>query len=166
MYGKLPDLGIYAPLRSPALPKEDKLKVFITWVSAYYTSISDIERITPDALRDRLELKERTPTLHTLSSDEFERIVEIHAAHNLFHLGKVSLSVYERYSRRTFLDADAVLPEVKVVDLWCDKSIWETLLATKVLDELLREEPEPGKRKREVSLVKIEDANHLVSDML
>ena len=133
------------------------------WVSAYFTSISDIERVTPDALRDRRELKEHMPTLLTLSHDESARIIEPHVVHYFPAIGKVPLSVHERHARRTFLDAEAVLPEVKVVGLWCDRSTWEILWGTKVLDELVREEPEPRKRKREASLVRIADANHLVS---
>ena len=166
VYEQFPDLDIFAPLHSPAVPDEGKPKAFMRWASAYYTGIADIERITPGALRNRQELKERTPTLDALSSDELERIVEPRAVYrSMPSIGRVPLSVHARRARRIFLDADAVLPDAKVVALWCDSSIRETLWAAKVLDELLREEPEPGKRQREASLVRIADANHTVSNI-
>ena len=156
-------MGLLTPVDDPAVRDEDKPMAFMAWVSGYYTATPDIEHITPDALRNCVE--EHPPTLHTMSSDDFERIAEpYNLPRSCFAILTIPPSVREGHFRRTFLDADAVLPNVKIVALWCDRSVWITLWSARALDELLQEGPVPGQRKRETSLVKIENANHFVSD--
>ena len=66
-------------------------------------------------------------------------------------------------ARRALLDADAVLPRVDAVALWCDQSVWICVQGTQALRDLAGEEPAPGRRKRRVSFRKLENANHFVS---
>ena len=135
---------------------------FVSWVSGYHTAVPDLAHLTLDALDARTE--HCPPTLHAMSSDDVERITEPYTlARSGRAMVQIPPSVYKRYLRTTFLDAEAVLPEVRIVHLWCDQAVYGTLWSAKMLDELLREEPEPGERRREAKLVKIENANHMVS---
>ena len=71
--------------------------------------------------------------------------------------------VLKGYMRRALLDADAVLPNVDVVALWCDQSIWLCVWAAQVLTDTLKEEPVAGGRRRHTNIVRLEGANHFVS---
>ena len=163
VYGVYPDLGMLDPISDPAIPLNDKPAAFTSWASGYYAPISSTSHITPDALCNRTE--EGTPTVHALSSTDFTRIVQSDV---VFRSGglilQTSPEIHARHTRCAFLDADAVLPDVEIVALWCDRSMWMTVWGARALEELLREEPGAGKRKRPTSLVKLENANHFVSN--
>ncbi|EKM52061.1 uncharacterized protein PHACADRAFT_128196 [Phanerochaete carnosa HHB-10118-sp] len=160
LYGADPDVGLLTPFNDPATPDGERSTAFGTWVSGYSTAVPDVAHITLENMRSRRE--ERLPTLHTMPTDDFERIFEPdNLARSCVAVMQASPSLHERHLRRTFLDADAVLPDVKVVALWCDRSVYATIWSAKVLHELLQEQPAPGQRMRNTSLVKIENANHI-----
>ena len=150
------------PVSDPAVPLDDKPAAFASWVSSYFTPVACISDITRETLRKRAE--EGTPTVQTLSPEDLARIVE---GDVIFRSGGLMLQtrpeIHERHTRCTFLDADLVLPDVEVVALWCDRSPWVTVWAAKVLEELLHQERDRGKRRMPTSLVKLENANHFVS---
>ncbi|EKM50240.1 uncharacterized protein PHACADRAFT_264862 [Phanerochaete carnosa HHB-10118-sp] len=160
LYGVDPDVGMLTPLNDPTIPDGDKGAAIGGWVSGYYTAVPDIAHITPENLRARRE--ERPPALHMMAPDEYERIVE---PDNLLRscaaMLQVPQSVRTSHFRRTFLEADTVLPDVKVVALWCDRSVWMLVWSAKVLHELLQEQSGLGQRKRNASLIKIGNANHV-----
>lgn len=159
LYGDVPSIGLISPLRDPAVPASDKAAAFGSWVSGYYTAVGDIAQITPETLRARTE--EQPPTLHTMSTETMERIVEPENLVSCNAILKVPQSVYAANLRRAVLNADVALPNVKFVALWCDRTIWMSLWSAKVLAGLLQEITPPGWRVRETVLVKIDDANHI-----
>ena len=71
--------------------------------------------------------------------------------------------IRERNARRAFLDADAVLPDVDVVVVWAELSVFLCVWGVKVLHEILDENLGELKRKRPVSILKLENTNHFVS---
>ncbi|EKM52062.1 uncharacterized protein PHACADRAFT_212658 [Phanerochaete carnosa HHB-10118-sp] len=160
LYGADLDVGQLPPYSDPAIPVGDKPAAFGNWVTGYFTAVSDLAHITPENLLNRKE--EQLPTLRAMSPDDSERIFE---PGNLVRLpvaiSHVPQSVYERHFRRTFLDADVVLPGVNIVALWCDRSVYTMVWSAKVLHELLQEQLPPGQRMRNTSLIKLENANHV-----
>lgn len=161
MYGDDPDIGLYWPARDPAIPPSQKADAFLDWVSSYYAPTPSVALITADALRKCTALA-RTPTMRTLSPEDLERTVDRHVGPRAMRIARTDLQIRRRLARRAFSDADAVLPDVDVVTLWCDQSVWHTVWGAKVCKELIEEPAEPSKKKRRVSLVKVENANHFV----
>ena len=121
--------------------------------------------MTHDALRACAVLPARIPTVATLTPDElaetFEPGVIDRSGRILWCMGLVG--VLKGYMRRALLDADAILPNVDVVALWCDQSVWLCVWSAQVLADTLKEEPVAGGRKRRTNIVKLEGANHFVS---
>lgn len=154
---------MYFPLRAPELPLEQRPAAFIEWCSTYYKPLPEGTPITAETVRDCIVIAEQTPTLLSLTPNEYERMVDPTV---LFRSGLILTTadeIHQNNTRRTFLDADAVLSEVDVIALWCDRSIWLCLWGEKVLEDLLQEKPAAGKRKRRVSVLKLANANHFVS---
>lgn len=151
-------------MKSTEYSMEQKPSVFAQWVSSYYQALPAGTSISAEALRARPVLAALTPTLSTLTPEEFARTWDgdvFHRSNGRLTLGGID-EAYRANFRRAFLDAGAVLPEVGAVVLWCDRSIWACLWGVKVLEELLLEEPVGGK-KRPVRIMKLENANHFVS---
>ncbi|EKM50239.1 uncharacterized protein PHACADRAFT_213982 [Phanerochaete carnosa HHB-10118-sp] len=160
LYGEDPDVGLPTPFNDPTVLDGEMPAAFGSWVSGYYTAVPDVAHITPEVLHARRE--ERPPTLHAMAAEDSERIFE---PDNLFRACatamQVPLSVHRHQFHRTLFDTDPVFPDVKVVALWCDRAPWPTVWSAKVLHELLQEQTAPGQRRRDMSLVKIEGANHV-----
>ncbi|GJE91716.1 alpha/beta hydrolase [Phanerochaete sordida] len=160
MYGVWPDIGLGSPLDDPAVPPADKAAAFGAWVSGYYTAVRAVGDITPEGLRARTDEEGRPPTLHTLAGDAAARIVEPDNLEASVAFLGVAPSVYAANFARGLGDADAALPRVRVVALWCERSIWLALWAAKEFAERVKDGPVPGGRLREAALVQIEGANH------
>ncbi|EKM49940.1 uncharacterized protein PHACADRAFT_213720 [Phanerochaete carnosa HHB-10118-sp] len=161
-YGFMLDAGFAFPLVDPSIPPEKKADAFLDWASAYHTAIPDGVAITPEALLKYNIALPRTPTLRTLAPEDLERTIDRTVATRSVAISGTDARIRQRHARRAFLDADAVLPDVDLLVLWCDQSVWLTIWGVKVFDNLASEEVEPGKRKRRASLLRVRDANHFV----
>lgn len=144
-----------------SIPPEGKGNAFLRWCCTYSTPVPDGVPITTQLVQER-DILERTPTLLTLSAEDFEDVTEVSSVLRSGAIVFTSREIHEMNARRTFLDADSVLPNVGIVALWCDQGPWLCVWAVKLLQDILEEEPADGKRKRPVSLFKIHDANHFV----
>lgn len=163
-YGVSPEIELYYPMKSTEFSIEQKPSVFAQWVSSYFQALPEGTPVSAEALRVRPVLAELAPTLSKLTPEEFARTWDgdvFYRSNSRLTLGGID-GAYRRNFRRAFLEADAVLPDVGAVVLWCDRSIWACLWGVKVLEELLLEEPLKGP-KRSVRIMKLENANHFVS---
>lgn len=163
IYGVSPDIGLTWPLVDPSLSAEQKPDAFVDWVSAYYPALPSEDSIAPDILHTHCTPLQRTPTLRTLPPAVFQRTVD-HAAstRSLPLIVATDDGIRQRHARCAFFDADAVLPDVDILALWCDQSVWLTAWGAKVFQDLVRAPAEPGQRKRKTTFLKVENANHFV----
>lgn len=160
------DDGPKLPIANPTLPISQAANNFLAWIAAHYAPISNITDITPEGLRERDANPSNNTTLLQLSKEEVRRMTDLDILERSGPLIMASaLEIRQRHARRALMDADAVLPGVDVLTLWCDSSVWVTLWGAKVVNGFMNEQSEPGKQKREMRLANIPDANHLVSQV-
>lgn len=153
------------PLFSAEVPFAQKPAAFAQWVSSYFTPPPAGARVTAETIQACAVLPARAPTICTLTAEELADTFEpgVIERSGLMLGSSGLLEALQANVRRALLDADAVLPGVDAVALWCDQSVWICVWGTRVLQDVLEEEPAPGKRRRPVSIKKIENANHFVS---
>lgn len=65
--------------------------------------------------------------------------------------------------RRALFDTDGHWSHLRVVALWPDMTIWPCSLSAKVLAEMLDSPPQKGEARRRVEMVRLKNANHVVS---
>ncbi|GJE91645.1 hypothetical protein PsYK624_077950 [Phanerochaete sordida] len=156
-----PNLMLTWPMADPGIPVDQKAAKFNEWVSTYYTPHPDGAPITAESLHARTELP-RTPTLCAVSSAELQRVTNPEIAFRAGLIVNADPCTLRRHARTMFLDADAVLPEVEVVAVWCDQTFWLAVWGAKVVKEFIDEQPDAGKRKRKASMLMVKDANHFL----
>ncbi|GJE91027.1 hypothetical protein PsYK624_071750 [Phanerochaete sordida] len=139
-----------------------KANAFVDWCSAHYAPISSVADITPEALRARDTPLPATPSLRKLTDEDLARMTNPGVTGRSALIITTAVEIRQTHLRCAFMDAEPVFPGVNILALWCDSSVWDTLWGARVVDELMKEEPEPGKRKRRTELVGIEDSNHFV----
>ncbi|KIP10561.1 hypothetical protein PHLGIDRAFT_495392 [Phlebiopsis gigantea 11061_1 CR5-6] len=165
--GEAPQRELHFPLFSAEVPHAQKPTAFAQWVSSHFAPpppAAAPPRLTADALHACAVLPAQPPTLCALAPDElaatFEPGVIDRSGRILWCAGLPA--VLRRCVRRTLLDGGAVLPDVNVVVLWCDQSIWMCVWAAQVLVDTLQEAPVDGGRKRWTDIVRVENANHFI----
>ena len=171
VYGTSPPRDAYIPLDDPTLPLEETAKMFISWVSTYWepcSSLDDVSEAAVAAQRDISTLPSSStslrPTSTRMTKEELEGVVYPEVAYRVGHPGHITLSVYGNNARRTFFDTKGKWPKVKAIVLWADMSCAYCPWGAKVLSDQLKESPRDGEVRREVEIVKLENANHFVSD--
>lgn len=161
-YGASPEIGIPWPFSDPTLSPEDIPYAFTAWASSYCAPLPDGVPITPETLRAHHEVLPRMPTLRTLPPAEFARMTDLGASTRSLLIMNTDPSIRQAHARRAFCDADAVLPHVDVLALWCDHTVWQTALGAKAFLELASGPADPGKRKRRTAFIRLRGANHFL----
>ena len=126
--------------------------------------MDEVESLTTESLLKRAELSDRTPTALALPLEELEQMADFAVLPRIGRFDQTAPQVYAKNARRALLDCGMVLPDIDVVTLWCNQSMWLCVWGTRTLHDLLQQVPASGAKKREVSFVKIdgEGANHCV----
>ena len=156
--------GLTHPFVDDSISLEDKPAAFMNWVTAYDTQLPDElpRTISLDALR--LRTPRGTPTIEKMSKDDVQKIFEPGVMLRSGALLATSEEIHARNTARALFDAADILPDVGVLALWCDSSPWVTVLAAKSLDCMRSQTPtDSNRRVRALSMVKINNANHMVS---
>ncbi|CAL1712123.1 unnamed protein product [Somion occarium] len=157
---------LYSPLRDQSLPFPERVKRFSTWVSSYYTKVDDLATLTPDLIisREPIQGAGKIPTVQRMSPEEIRATTDfgvLERSHDSIRL--VNSRIYSRNLRRALgvgmEGEDIPWPKVKVLALWCDTGIVDTVWAAKAIYDLLHGEEGVT---REVALQKLEGANHFV----
>ncbi|OCH91789.1 hypothetical protein OBBRIDRAFT_791899 [Obba rivulosa] len=133
---------LYCPLRDPALTPDEIAPIFSLWVSSYFdhdltmldslesaTSFSSLlSGISTDPIPD--PPPHQTPTTETFSPDQFLTNVDIPGA-IAYHVPYLFMNreVYEA-NARSALQEKTIWPHLKMVLVWCDMSVGETLLGS------------------------------------
>ncbi|GJE91054.1 alpha/beta hydrolase [Phanerochaete sordida] len=162
VFGTNPGPGFIFPFNDPTIPVDKRAEAFGTWASSWYDPVFALADITLEALRARTAPLPATPTLSKLSPEGLARTIDPSVAGRSARIMDTTDEIRQAHARCAFMDADAVLPDVDVLSLWCDSSKWSNVWGAKVIDGFVRAAPERGKRKRNMSHVKIENANHFV----
>lgn len=136
---------------------------FQHWVSAYYPAIPNLASITYETLLQYPALDAPRPTSETLSASDALSTMDATVVGRSGSTLKVNPHVFYENFRRTFLDAATFLEDVEFVVLWCNRTNWFCQWGAKCLADIRDEKSVPGSKKRGLSIVKAEDANHFVS---
>jgi hypothetical protein len=130
-------------------------------------------QISTEALANRYDMYEITNgdpnylrASLRLSEEELSRLVTPEA---LFQTGAPSKSSREvEYTafRRAIFDTHGQWDHLRVVALWADMSPWASTLSSKVIADMLASTPIDREARREVEMVYIEGANHIVSGLV
>ncbi|GJE91030.1 hypothetical protein PsYK624_071780 [Phanerochaete sordida] len=159
-YGIYPDTSLTFPIADEDLPIESTADAFVTWSSAFYVPWPSVASITTKALPTHAKPLLVTPSLRRLPMEDVERMTDFSVTTRSALVMTVAVEVMQRHARCAFMDANAVLPDVEMVAMWCDSAVWVAVWGAKVVDGFMKEQSELGKRKRSIELVKIENSNH------
>ncbi|EKM49941.1 uncharacterized protein PHACADRAFT_178573 [Phanerochaete carnosa HHB-10118-sp] len=160
-YGIVPDLGFTWPFVDPTVPPERKADAFVDWVSEYNTPPPDGTPITVESMHKYFTTTPRTPTLRTLSPEEYELTVELNVRSGGLIM-TTNEAIRRRHARCTYFDADAVLPNVDIVFLFCEEGTWSGMWGTKVVQDFIEVAADPGKKKRKVTFQGLKNASHFI----
>ncbi|KAI0628893.1 hypothetical protein C8Q77DRAFT_1067169 [Trametes polyzona] len=159
-YPRPPDW--YHPMTDESVPLTDRPALFDAFLANYFTH-GDLWTVRPSALElhgpkpggERADLNTRACPARVGGSDNL--MVRACATHNVW--GSLKDSVL--YSPMGSGKEEWGAVEVRLV--WCNRSIWEIIWGTYLLDEELTEEKNEGRIARDVEFVCLEGANHFVS---
>ncbi|GJE91098.1 hypothetical protein PsYK624_072470 [Phanerochaete sordida] len=159
VYGVSPAIGLKWPYADPSIPPAQKPDAFVDWVSAYHPAFPTAP-ITAPAVRAHAVSLPLTPTLRTLEKHDFARTVDAGTSARSLNIMATDARIHVAHARRACFDADAVLPRVDVLALWCDQTVWLCTWGAKVFQDFMREPAEAGKRKRRMASLRVRNVNH------
>lgn len=163
IYGVDPDIGLKYAFIDPDIPLEKKTQEFARWAASDYSAVpAEAWPITAEIVQQRSVNFDYAPAMHDLPPEEFNRHVEPAIASRPGNILLVPFGIHRLNARRAFMGEDQVLPDVEVLALWCDRSVYISVWGAKVLDELVQEGVREGKHVRSVSISRIPGANHFV----
>ncbi|KAI0700198.1 alpha/beta-hydrolase [Cytidiella melzeri] len=171
--GYPPPATFYNPLTDPSHSPAEVTKIFLAWLSGYYT-----HGAWPSKLEYRTPLQDPPPTVFTMTPSEFESAL-CTAPGNPGGSDEVFLHMGVRHGLYKILREQALYtsplcscpsPEnaeskrswddVELYHIWCDQSSWMLSWATWSLLEELREAEEAGRAVRKMTVVRMSKANH------
>lgn len=177
--GAGPAQGAYHPFRDTSLSVEERVKLAMVWLSYYFTNAGDLDQVTPEFLQTRVALHEtaasqegtmdasKTPTLLKMSKEEVDSSKDGDAlVRSSLPILRSSPAVFRQNFERALFDTEGVLPSVKVVVAWCDESMGDSVWAAKLINDQLKAEQPKGKIRRDITMHRMEGANHFVSTVL
>lgn len=159
------------PVHDPLFSEEEKPQKFIDWVTGYWDALRTPEAITTEALLGRSDVYKSTGDYKYLNTalkqqeDEMEFLVAPKAYFRVGATLTIGLDIYAENLRRALFDTDGQWNHLRVVAIWPDMSVWPCHVAYKGLTEMLQPENSrnDGTIRRNVEMVQVSNANHLVS---
>lgn len=167
----IPD-EVYYPVHDESIPLDKRGAAFIRWVSAFWTPMPEF---TDDAqvlagraiVYDETGDKKYQPTTDILSAKEVEDItypdVFLRSGRAVFTTNN---RVWWDNAQHALCDIDGKFSHVKALLIWCDMSPAGCLVGTKNLVDRVKEASAEGKATRELTVLKMEGANHFVSCLI
>lgn len=136
--------------------------MFIKWVTSDYTPPpADAWPLTAEVVQQRTINADVPEAMRDLDPIERERMIEPGVAFGSGNIMKVDLGILKINAHRCIASRDLVLPDVDILALWCDRSVFICLWGAKVLDDLIREAAgSAGEQKRKISILRVSGANH------
>ena len=160
------------PVHDPLISDEERPHKFIDWVCGYWDALRTPDAITTEALLGRSDVYKSTGdykylnTALKLQEDEMEFLVAPKAYFRVGATLTIGLAVYAENLRRALFDTNGHWNHLRVVAIWPDMSVWPCHVAFKGLTEMLHPENSrsDGTIRRNVEMVHVPNANHLVSN--
>lgn len=164
----------YHPITDPSIPPAELCARFNLWQAGYYTH-GDPVKDGPEALETRTSATDTSSTMSRLSvadladsvygppmepSGSDRLLIEACMTHGTWGDLK-DAALYLPGAEREASADDWRGVDVRVA--WCDRSVWEMLLGSYLLEKELAEARQAGKSPREVTFVRVKGANHFVS---
>ena len=156
-------------MRDTTLPLQDRVAANAPWVSSYFEAVPSLDAVTPQTLSSRRQAhlvpdhadSATTPTMSRMTPVELDAVLDRDVlARSGVKMLMMRKDVVRANVRRAFEEPPEGLRDVKVVLLWCDRSMHDCVYGAKVLMDLVAQAV-PGLRK--IVVEKIEGANHFVS---
>jgi hypothetical protein len=169
----------YNPLFDPEISAEERQPKFAAWVTSYFVhSRSARDPITPvrDLTKGILEqhkgnpAKKPTSANFTLADVSAAAEVVTTSHGDVFSFGEQARSVHETVRiRALFGDLNETfgpptLPKVGISYIWCTESVWEAVLAMRLVQRDIASPPDYHYPARSVKFIALEGGNHFVSD--
>ena len=160
--------GVTTPIHDPSLSETDKPQKFIHWISSYFNPLSSPKCITDEALRSRHDMYEATdddrylPVSLRLKPSELRSLVYPEAYSRIGVMLAYAPEVYSQALQNAIFDTRGRWGHLRVVGLWPDMTIWTCSLAHRALSDMLATPPVSGRVRRNVEMVELHDANHVV----
>jgi hypothetical protein len=166
-------LGISAPpnpilpLQDLNLPSQEAHRLYLKWASTYWQPFSDFRSITASDIHERKPMPDLSSdpkyesSVNRRSPKEVEEFT-FHPVMDRLGPGLVDWQVLGRHTRRALFDTKGACKNIKVVVLWPDMSPWPCVYSAKILSEMQEEPHVEGEQRREMSIIRVEDANHFV----
>ncbi|OSC98842.1 hypothetical protein PYCCODRAFT_1438830 [Trametes coccinea BRFM310] len=159
------------PLIDPSFSPEEVVVKFAEWVSGYYKHGD-----TPDDLEYRVPLREPSPTLLRLTSEERAGALcddpgSPGGSDDLLLKSGLSVGLFDRLRRTAFYlpgdsprfrDSTETWKDLQVRYIWCDQSVWDMPWGTWALRAELVQEQQKGTPMRRIEIVRLHQANHFV----
>lgn len=161
--------GVTTPIHDPTLPETEKPQEFIRWISSYFNPLSSPGDITDEALRNRHDMYEATgderylPISLRLKPSELRSIVYPEAYPRIGIMLAYAPEVYGQALQNAIFDTKGRWSHLRVVGLWPDMTIWTCSLTHRALSDMLATPSAAGRVRRNVEMVELHDANHIVS---
>ena len=148
-------------MRDPNLPPERKPEVFLHWAARFYDPVDNIDNVSVSMLTEREKtLDLSTSTLSRMSKDTIASLADLTAFLKYNFVVKMS-TVFREIAELALYDTQGAWKDLKLVLMWCDRSAWLTVWGAKIVADRMRS---GGENMRKMQLVKLEDANHFVSN--
>lgn len=179
--GYLAPENSYNPLFDPEIPMDNRQSKFGTWVSSYFIhspSVQDLATPVRDLMKGPIEQRIPHPlkkaTVTNFTSEDRLTIVEIvsQSHGDAFSFGEHARPVHEAVRIRAIFgnlnetSAPLVLPKVDISYIWCTESVWEAVLAMRLLQYDITSPPDHCYLARSVRFIPLEGGNHLVRNKL
>ena len=166
---------MYHPFRDTSISDAERAKLGEVWLSYYFTTISDLDDVTPELLASRTALHEgiasqqgtldvgKTPTLLKMSVDDIEAVKDFEAlVGSGLRILRITPGVFARNFENALFDTGGELPRARVVVGWCNESFGDAVWAAKIIHERMKAEQPVEKHRREIVLYCLKGCNHLV----
>jgi len=185
-----PSSGLWMPHSDPTLSLQQLMDQFPSRVSSYFTAVDTLPSGSPADLEQTLALlrkrqpvhldpaeqadaKDKTPTVERMTAAEIASMdwpeywtspyppaflmADPSIYKNHFQLAmKMSNKVENGYP------GPAVLPNLKLILMWCNMSVGETVSASAFLVDRYNTMKEGGEKVRPLEVIKVPGSNHLI----
>jgi hypothetical protein len=152
-------------MRDNSIAPEDVYEESMAWITSYFAPFPDLASVTPQSVMERKRLSEVSPNAPNLVT----RITQAELAeltcpevYERVGVGLVEWQVYAENIRRALLDTRGAWKNVKFIAAWGSMSVWSTAWGARGLLDLLEMPADEDAQRRQIEIVRVEDANHFV----
>ncbi|KAI0340786.1 alpha/beta-hydrolase [Trametopsis cervina] len=153
-YGISEPAKVYHPLKDLTLSLEQMQAAMVTWILTYFEPFADLALVTPPNIKAR-----KSVSMTTMTPQDIAETTSKEAARRIGP-GLVNYEVFAENLRLALFDTKGAWQNVKVIAAWGNMSMWSVPWAARKLADRLDEPAQPGEQRRDVQIVRLDNANH------